>query len=230
MAAQHCHRYLYLQKTLLNELRKKFLEQPHKARPLFISGNNYNIHHFKLCRMYKLETETAEKRTYRSTITDTVIGTHLLHTGEDGKQWWAFDDLLQIPFIRKKAGEKVTQLYGTGLTKEDLNNFVAKTKAVLKSDDAERYEKAYSELLQLEAIVNETADPVKQSLSLCAVYILADDEQVDAFSFAAAIEKMNIWALQPDLQAFFLNWLTDGMDNFTAHYSSIMQIASTLQK
>jgi hypothetical protein len=180
--------------------------------------------------MYKLETETAEKRTYRSTITGTEIGTHLLHNGEDGAKWWAFDDLLQIPFIRKKAGEKVTQLYGVGLTKEDLAVFINKTKAVLKGNDAEKYEKAYSELLQLEAVVNETADPVKQSLSLCAVYILADTERVDTFSFTDAIEKMNLWALQPDLQAFFLNWLTDGMNDFTKHYSSITQIASTLQK
>lgn len=180
--------------------------------------------------MYQLQQQTDTKRTYRSSITGTEVSTYLLHTGQDGANWWAFEDLLNIPFIRKKAAEKLTQLYGAGITKEDLTKIVSTLKTLLRSQDPEKYERAYSEVLQLEEITEQTADPVKQSLSLCAVYILSDDEQVDTFSSTLTRDKMEKWALQTDLQAFFLNFLTSGMNAYTTLYDSISQTALSLEK
>lgn len=174
---------------------------------------------------YNLKSETETRRVYVSSLTDTEIATKLLHVDKSGNKWWAFEDLLQIPFIRKKAGEKVSQLYGVGLTKTDIQVFIDKIKKIAKSADLERYEKIYSELLQMEEIMAETADPVKQSLALCAVYILGDDEQVDAFSTATAVNKMAKWEFDVPAQAFFLNWLTDGMNDYTKLYNNLTQIA-----
>lgn len=180
--------------------------------------------------MYDLINASDNKRIYKSSITGTEVSTKLIHTDEGGGKWWAFEDLLNMPFIRKKAAESVTQLYGAGVTKDDLTSFVNKTKEILKSTDADKYEKAYSEVLQLEAITNQIADPVRQSLSLCTVYILADDEQIDTFTTAKAGEKMSAWTLQPELQAFFLNWLTDGMNAYTTLYGNITQIVLSQEK
>lgn len=180
--------------------------------------------------MYELNKKTATKRTYRSSITNTEISTFLLKTGEDKRKWWAFEDLLSIPFIRKKAAEKLTQLYGAGLTKEDLGDFIKNQKELLRGNDPEKYEKVYSAMLNLEAISDQTADVVKQSLSLCSVYILADDEAPDSFSYQIAGKKMSDWSLDLNLQGFFLNWLTDGMIAFTKTFGSITQIASSLEK
>lgn len=178
--------------------------------------------------MYDLTTQTDTRRTYRSSITGTEIFTNMIYTDGSGDKWWAFEDLLQIPFIRKKASEKVSQLYGVGLSKEDLAKFVKSMKTILKGADPEKYERAFGELLQFESIVDETSDPIKQSLSMCSIYIMGDSERVDTFSFTDAVKKMELWALDLDAQAFFLSWLTDGMNDFTKHYSSIMQIASSL--
>lgn len=181
--------------------------------------------------MYKLIKEVDNNRTYRSEITGTEIEMFVLKTTpETGEKWWAFRDLLSMPFIRKKASEKLTDLYGASITKDDIDRFVSSMKELLKSTNPEKYERAYSEILQLESLAARTADPIKQSLSLCAVYILSDIERPDTFSNKETIEKMEHWALQPELQAFFLIWLSDGMNDFTKHYSNIMAIASTLQK
>lgn len=181
--------------------------------------------------MYTLINKiSGTRRTYTSSITGTEISTKLIYTDGSGNNWWAFEDLLQMPFIRKKAAEKVSQLYGVGITKEDLSNFVTKMKNTLRGADAERYEKAYSEVLNLESIIESTADPVKESLSLCTVYIMQDDERVDNFSYQQAARKVELWTLDTDAQAFFLTWLAAGINDYTQHYKSIMQIASTLQK
>lgn len=180
--------------------------------------------------MYTLTDQTDIRRTYRSDITGTEIHTKLLYTDGSGNKWWSFEDLLQMPFIRKKASEKVSQLYGVGITKEDLTAFITRIKASLKGSDADRYERAYSDVLQLENIINDTADPVKQSLSLCTVYIMHDTERVDTFSFADATNKMSLWAIDLEAQAFFLSYVTSGITDYTKLFSSITQIASTLEK
>ncbi len=153
--------------------------------------------------MYILQKETDNKRIYRSSITGTEVITTLIYTDSDGRKWWAFEDLLQIPHIRRMAANNISQLYGAGFTKNDLSNFVNKSKSILKGIDPDKYEKAYSELLQLETIVESNIDPVKQELGLCSVYILGDDERIDFFSSREASEKMELWALDIDTQAFF---------------------------
>lgn len=180
--------------------------------------------------MYTLTSQNDTRRTYRSSVTGTEIFTKLIYTDESGNKWWAFEDLLQMPFIRKKASEKISQLYGIGFTKDDLSGFAGRLKTILKGSDAEKYEKAFSEVLNLETIIEENLNPVKESLSMCAIYILADEERIDTFSFAEAAKKMELWALDFDAQAFFLNFLSAGINDFTAHYRSITQIASTVQK
>lgn len=180
--------------------------------------------------MYELVNETGSRRTYRSKITGTEIFTKVIYTDGSGGKWWAFEDLLQMPFIRKKASEKVSQLYGVGFTKEDLSGFATRLKTILKGNDTEKYEKSFSEVLNFESIVEATADPVKESLSMCAIYILSNDERIDNFSYGLAAEKIKIWAIDLDAQAFFLNWLAAGINDFKAHYQSIMQIALQMKE
>ena len=176
--------------------------------------------------MYQLTTTTDKTRSYRSTITGTEITTTLLYIDIDENKWWAFDDLLQIPHIRKMAANNISQLYGQGFTAEDLQDFIGRLKTHLKSNDPEKYEKAYSEAIALESIVANNLDPVKQELGLCSIYILSDTERVDTFSTKEALEKMERWALDLDAQAFFLTWLNAGINDYSKAYKSIMQTAS----
>lgn len=180
--------------------------------------------------MYELQKETKKKRTYRNTVTGTEITTSVIYTDKDGRAWWAFDDLLQIPHIRKMAASQITQLYGVGFTKKDMTEFVTSQKAILKSNDPEKYEKAFAGILSIESAVNNNLDPVKQELGLCSVYILAADERVDFFSSVQTAEKMELWSTDIDLQSFFLNWLSGGMNDFTRHYKAITTIASQLTR
>jgi hypothetical protein len=180
--------------------------------------------------MYTLQSTTTTTRTYRSTITGTDVTTSILYTDASGNKWWAFDDLLQIPHIRKMAANNISQLYGQGFTSDDLKGFAARLKTLLRSTDGEKYEKAYSEVLTLESIAASNLDPVKQELGLCSVYILSDEERVDTFSTRDALTKMEQWALDLDAQAFFLTWLSAGMNDYRAHYNSIMQTASLVKK
>ncbi len=177
--------------------------------------------------MYELKSDDGARRSYVSRVTGTEVFTNLIYTDGNENKWWSFEDLLQIPFIRKKAAEKVSQLYGVGMTREDLTNFIARLKSILKDTDPEKYERAYSELLNMETIADETNDAVKQSLSLCSVYIMADDERIDTFSFTTAVQKMKVWEMDLDAQSFFLRWFTDGMNDFTKLYSSIIPTALT---
>ena len=57
--------------------------------------------------MYQLTNSEPTRRTYQSSITGTEITTKLIYIDGTGNAWWAFEDLLQMPFIRKKAADKM---------------------------------------------------------------------------------------------------------------------------
>lgn len=162
--------------------------------------------------MYQLTSQTENKRIYRNAQTGTEITTVLKHKDNSGQNWWVFENLLEIPAIRRMASQKISQLYGANVSIEDIKTFIGKLKANLKAQDSgEKYERAYADLINFENLVNQTADPVKQSLALCTVYVLTDDERIDAFSMQQAAEKMKQFDLDTDLQAFFLSWWMDGI-------------------
>ena len=164
--------------------------------------------------MYQLTAQTDKNRTYKNTQTGTEVKTSLKFVDDDGNGWWAFDDLFAIPAIRKIASQKIAQLYGIGVTVEDIKTFLEKHKQTLKGTAADKYERAYADVLNFETIVDQTADPIKQSLALCTVYVLSDDERIDTFSMQDAAEKMKLWSLKPDVQAFFLSWWMDGINPY----------------
>lgn len=162
--------------------------------------------------IYVLEDETTGKkptRTYINTETQTRVKTSLIYTDKAGKKWWGFTDLFKIPYIRIAYARHISDLYTMGLSLKDILGWCEAEKKLIRSDDKEKYEKLYALILEKENLAKHTADPVKQSLALSTVYILADDEQVDFFDDSIAEKKMTEWNGDLNTVAFFLSWYTD---------------------
>lgn len=166
-------------------------------------------------------------RTYRNSLTGTEISTYNLYTDKAGNKWWTFEDLFSLPFIRQMAAKKVVDLYGHGLMLEDVLAHTAELKAWLKSTDVDKYERAYAKVLELETLSNSMADPVKQCMGLCTVYILLNDEAPDVYHQGTQNVKMSNLAMDLEAQGFFLNWWTVVMLRSGALLRGISQIASS---
>lgn len=165
-------------------------------------------------------------RTYRDDQTGSEITTYLLHKDKLGGTWWAFDDLFQIPFVRQFAAKQVIDMYGHGLSMDDITHMVNGLKADLRGTDPEKYEKAYAKVLELEELAKRTGDPVRQCMGLCTVYLLLDDERPDVYLNSVQGQKMTNMALDIDAQAFFLRWWTDIMRSSGKVLKGISAIAS----
>lgn len=112
---------------------------------------------------------------------------------------------MELPYTRSFAATKITTLFALGLSKDDLNKHISGLKTILKSNDPEKYEKAYSAVLSFESMAENAADAIKQLSSLVCVYNLLDDEPIDSFDNNLQIKKMAILEADLDAQAFFLN-------------------------
>jgi hypothetical protein len=181
--------------------------------------------------------ETAQKaingkptlaRLYRNKQTGTELFTYLLYTDKDKRQWWTFEDLFTLPFIRQLAAKKIIDLYGHGLALTDIKGYTTQIKEVLRSNHSEKYEMAYAKILEMENLTETMADPVKQCIGLCTVYVLLGDERPDAYVQAEQNIKMSALALDIDAQAFFLHWWTDIMRRYGKLLKGISGIASTI--
>lgn len=164
-------------------------------------------------------------RIYRNTATETEVVTYLLREDANKNTWWTFEDLFTVPFIRQLAAKKVLDLYGHGLSPDDIRTITTQMKATLRSNAPEKYEQAYAKVLELEALTETTADPVKQCIGLCTVYLMLNDEAPDVWTNNWSAQKMTYLSLDLDLQAFFLSWWTNIMRLSGSLLKGLSQIA-----
>lgn len=170
------------------------------------------------------------QRLYRNSKTGTETTLNHIYTDDTKVRWWGFNDLYKIPIMRISMTRHITDLYTIGLSLKDIQKWCEQEKAILKSNDPEKYEKLYALILEKEQIATFTADPIKQQLALCTVYILADDERIDYFDEQNAETKLRIWKNFPDMVAFFLTWHTDHIQRYIKALQKVSTTVLNLQE
>lgn len=188
-----------------------------------------------MLKLEKTETRTINGaatpvRIYRNTLTGSEISIYLLKTDYQGNKWWAFEDLFALPFIRQMAAKKVLDLYGHGLALADVKAISGQIKSILRSNSPEKYELAYAKTNELENLAETMADPVRQCIGLCTVYLILNDELPDTWTNQDTARKMSILTLDVELQAFFLNWWTDIMRRSGQVLKGLSRIVSTVNQ
>lgn len=178
--------------------------------------------------MWNLTDQSEQKRTYVNQLTNGKLTMTMIYTDQEKNSWWVFDDLANLPLTRTFASMKITSLYTLGLTGDDLKDFVQKMKVLLKSNDAEKYEKAFGEVLAFEDKTQRAIDPVGQLSALITVYFTINDELIDSFENDMQLKKMALIAADPAMHNFFLNLEISRIEDYRTTYAAITQIVSTL--
>jgi len=178
--------------------------------------------------MWKLSTDKDNKRTYTNPETGSQSIQTMYYLDKDGNKWWNFDDLSAIPHLRQFAATKISSLYALGLSKDDLDSHVNGLKSILKSPDADKYEKAYANLLDFENKAKNATDAVKQMSSLVCVYYTMNDEPIDSFDNNLQLKKMLLLEADIEMHGFFLKRQIQYIERYTMLSNAISQIV--LQK
>jgi len=178
--------------------------------------------------MWKLSKEENNKRTYSNSLTGSACSMTMVYTDKEGNKWWSFDDLMTLPYTRNFAATKISSLYALGLSKDDLSSHINGLKTILKSNDPEKFEKAYANVLDFETKSNNATDPVKQMSSLVCVYYCINDEAIDGFDNNLQIKKMSLLEADIEMHGFFLKLQMKATENYTRHLNLLSRIASTV--
>lgn len=176
--------------------------------------------------MWNLQTEKDGKRTYTNSTTGSRCTTSKLYTDKEGNDWFGFHNLTEIPYTRQFAATKISSLYALGLSKDDLSEHINGLKKVLKSDDKEKYEKAFALVLDFESKANNATDAIKQMSSLVCVYFTINDEPIDSFDNNLQIKKMSLLEADFEMHSFFLKQQITATEHYMNFLNSISQIAS----
>ena len=182
--------------------------------------------------MYQLTKETTAngkiKRLYRNEA-GIEIKTSEIYKDQDGTVWFGFDDLFKIPIMRLSMARHISDMFTMGLSLKDILDWCNQEKALIKSNDPEKYEKLFQLILEKERLANYTADPVRQHLALCTVYILSGDERIDYFDEEESGRKLKLWAGMVDAIPFFLTWYNVITRDYIKDLKSISQTVLSKQ-
>ncbi len=181
--------------------------------------------------MWKLESEIPKDyRVYRNAVTNSICKQEFKYEDQEKNSWYSFTDLAQLPYTRQFAAQKVTSLYTLGLSKEDLKRHTDGLKSLLKSNDSEKYEKAYALVLDFENKAANATDAVKQLSALVCVYFTLNDEPIDSFEDSLQIKKMALLEANPEMHNFFLQEQIRLTETYTNSLNALLQTVSIVQR
>lgn len=169
------------------------------------------------------------KRQYRNPITGSECTTSIVCIDKDGNSWYTFDNLFTLPFMRQFAATKISSLYQIGLSKEDITNHIMSVKATLKSNDPEKYEKAFGLMLDFETKANEATNALRQISSLVCVYNVINDERVDLFDMSIQEQKLKLLEADHELHSFFLKRQIERTETYGSHLDLFLKTASAIK-
>ncbi len=172
--------------------------------------------------MWQLYKEENGKRVYMNSATNSQCVTNKVYQDKDGNDWYGFDNLTSIPYTRQFAATKISSLYALGLSKDDLSNHINGLKTILKSQDKEKYVKAFALVLDFETKASQATDAIKQMSSLVCVYFLLADEPIDSFDQNLQVKKMSLLEADIEMHGFFLKMQIEA----TERYSNFLQTIS----
>lgn len=174
--------------------------------------------------MWKLINQVDNTRHYENATTGSKCTTARVYLDKEGNEWWGFEDLMAMPYTRNFAAVKINSLFALGLTRDDITLHIDGLKTILKSDDPEKYEKAFSNILDFETKAAMAADPVKQQSSLVCVYYLLNDEPIDSFLNHLQLIKISLLEADINMHGFFLKRQIDLIENYTTRLNLLSQI------
>ncbi len=153
--------------------------------------------------MWELKKEEGKTRHYHNPITGSHCSTTFAYQDKEGNNWYSFDNLFTLPFMRQFAATKISSLYQVGLSKDDLTSHCKGLKDTLKSADTDKYEKCYALVIDFESKMEDATNAIKQIASLVCVYNVINDERVDLFDPTLQDYKMKLLEADLNAQAFF---------------------------
>lgn len=177
--------------------------------------------------MWTLQSDKDGKRTYVNPSGSKCVQS-LCYKDKENNDWYVFDDLLTLPYTRNFAAMKVTSLFALGLSKDDLTNHIEGLKGLLRSQDVEKYEKCFANVLDFESKVNNATNAVKQMTALTCVYFTMNDEPIDAFDGTIQAKKLAMIEADPEMHSFFLNRQKQVTEDYSTRLQLLSQTVSQL--
>lgn len=171
-------------------------------------------------------TELTDKRmVFSNSNTGEMCSLSAIATHESGV-YYAFDNLLQMPYQRKYIFDLAQQYERIGMDKKELEVHLNDIQEMCRNK-ADGFElNVYSKIDYIKQNIKDVWDFQKTALLTAAMVIVTPDENIAVFDQSLAEKKINEWSKDKNLLSFFLNvlqqrctTLIEPFNTFTQSYS-----------
>lgn len=137
--------------------------------------------------------------------------------------YYAFDNLLQMPYQRKYIFDLAQQYERIGMDKKELDVHLNDIQELCRNK-ADGFElEVYHKIAYIRQNIKDVWDFQKTALLTAAMVIVTPDENIAVFDQALAEKKINEWSKDKSLLGFFLNVLQQRCSNLTEPLNGLIQ-------
>jgi hypothetical protein len=157
--------------------------------------------------MWSQQTVTDEKLVYVNNNTGEQCSLSRVYTHPELGKFYAFDNLLQMPYQRKYIFDLAQQYERVGMEKNELDTRLSEIQELCRIKKEGFEFEVYSIAQFIRSSIKDMWDFEKTSMLIAAMVIVQPDENIAIFDQQQAERKIALWRRDKTMLAFFLNIL-----------------------
>jgi hypothetical protein len=179
--------------------------------------------------MWKLKEKTEEALVYENTNTGEQVRCGRIYTHNELGVFYAFDNILQMPFQRKFLFDLAQQMEKIGIEKEELIDRMGKIQELCK-DKKEGFElDIYAIAKGVEQTAKDHWDFEKTALLVTTLVVIQEGESIGYFDQAQSVRKLDLWKKDKDMLGFFLSVVSNLCSPLSKSFGAFTQMSSPNQ-
>lgn len=155
--------------------------------------------------MWKLSEKTEKALIYTNSNTGERVQWSKIYTHAELGNFYAVDNILEMPFSRKHIFDLAQQMERIGIEKQEMQEKMQQIMDLCKEKKPGYELDVYTIANNINNTLKDSWDYEKTAMLVCSLIIIQENEVIDTFNQDEAIKKINLWSKDKHMMGFFLS-------------------------
>lgn len=155
--------------------------------------------------MWQLKTKSDKGLLYVNANTGEQVNCSKVYTHAELGNFYAFDNIMQMPYQRKYIFDLAQTMEKIGMDKEELQVKISSILDLCREKKQGWELDVYATAQHIEATLKNAWDYQKTAMLICAMVIIQEDENIGLFDQGEAEVKIKTWSKDKNMLGFFLS-------------------------
>lgn len=164
--------------------------------------------------------------TYTNNLTGESCSLSKIWSHNELGDFYAFDNLMSMPYQRKYIFDVAQQMERIGIDKEEMISSMTDIMNLCKEKKPGFEMDVFAKAQLIQSTLKDGWDYEKTAMLTCAMIIVQEGDIIDTFNQEEAVKRLNLWSKDKPMMGFFLSIANQRCSNLINSLDPFTQMSS----